>query len=120
MDNAIEAAAKAIAEDEFPGHFDKAADWWKDKFRRRAKAALDAAQLSKPLSNAEPVTSGNRLPFREVVTILESLYSPEEIEQWFNAPQPLLNNETPIRLIATGRLDDLHGVLRRLDEGVYI
>ncbi len=51
---------------------------------------------------------------------LRDLYEEAEIELWLEAKHPQLNGETAIGLIRMGRADEVHRVLDRLDDAVYL
>lgn len=55
-----------------------------------------------------------------LVRIAGHYKTPEECAQWFRLPQPLINHEIPLDLIAQGRADELHRVWDRIDEGVFL
>lgn len=59
--------------------------------------------------------------FMDMIRRLTDYYeTPEEIVKWFESPQPLLENRTPVALIAEGRAVDLHRVWDSIDAGAYI
>jgi hypothetical protein len=58
--------------------------------------------------------------FQQAVGIASELYSDVELAVWLTAPQPLLNNLTPIQLLALGRSPELLRVMQALDEGAYL
>ena len=56
----------------------------------------------------------------EMLDRLAVHYTPEECVQWFRSPQPLIENKTPIDLIAEGRKKDLERIWDQIDSGAYI
>jgi uncharacterized protein (DUF2384 family) len=58
--------------------------------------------------------------FLQAVGIAALFYSPPELARWLQSPQPLLNNATPLQLLANGQTMPLFEVMQRLDAGVYI
>lgn len=52
--------------------------------------------------------------------LIADYYTEEEAEVWMTSPQPLLNGEIPVDLIAEGRADELHSLLDAMDAGAYI
>ena len=59
-------------------------------------------------------------PSIEAITIAAGIYTDMELVVWLQAPQPLLENWTPLQLIACGRGDDLARAMRQMEDGVYI
>jgi hypothetical protein len=58
--------------------------------------------------------------FLQAVGIAATMYSPPELAQWLQSPQPLIGGATPLQLLATGQTMPLFNAMRALDEGVYI
>lgn len=58
--------------------------------------------------------------FLQAVGIAASMYSPPELAQWLQSPQPLVGNRTPLELLAEGNTMPLFDTMRALDEGVYL
>jgi hypothetical protein len=60
-------------------------------------------------------------PFADAIAILEEhYYTPVELCLWLQSPQPMIENITPLALLAQGRADELLQVVKAMDEGVYI
>lgn len=55
-----------------------------------------------------------------IVAALSDFYTPDEIDVWLDAPQPLLNGRSATALITEGRADDVMAAIDRLREGVYL
>jgi uncharacterized protein (DUF2384 family) len=69
-------------------------------------------------------TTARMLAVNDTILLLERLTeyyeTPRECLLWFRAPQPLLEDETPITLIAQGKASELHRVWDALDHGAYL
>jgi len=67
----------------------------------------------------DPATPPESAAFLQALGIAATMYSPAELAQWLQAPQPLLGNQSPIELLATGQTLALFDILRAIDEGAY-
>jgi hypothetical protein len=78
-----------------------------------ATAAIEALTVTAPPSDSDA-------PFADALRTLERhYYSDEELAQWLGAPQPLLDGQTPLQLLAAGRKAEIFACVQRLDDGVY-
>lgn len=51
---------------------------------------------------------------------LLEFYSEAEMRVFLKTPQPLLHDQTPADLILTGRGEEIHLMLDRLENGVFV
>jgi uncharacterized protein (DUF2384 family) len=56
----------------------------------------------------------------DLAALLGELFTEAEAFRWLLAPHPLLDGQTPLALIAEGRLDDVLTLLWQLREGAYL
>ena len=58
--------------------------------------------------------------FHEAIGIATECYTPVELAFWLNAPQPLLDNWTPVQLLGGGKAEQLLNVMESLESGVHL
>lgn len=56
----------------------------------------------------------------QINSLLDELYSTEEVDLWWSSPQPLFDDQLPSDLVISGRGSDVADALQRLLDGVYI
>ncbi|MFN3971256.1 MAG: antitoxin Xre/MbcA/ParS toxin-binding domain-containing protein [Gemmobacter sp.] len=59
----------------------------------------------------------DRRPLRQR---LAEYWTPEELDLWLDSPQRQLDGAVPRQLIAAGRAEEVHRLIDRMDEGVYL
>lgn len=58
--------------------------------------------------------------FAQIDAALSQIYTREEAAQWLRSPHPMFGGETPERLLASNRGQDVLRNLMQLLEGVYL
>lgn len=56
----------------------------------------------------------------EIIAILETMYTDEQIAEWWESPQVLLGGNVPKDMLNAGRADDILATLHQIDDGVYL
>ena len=59
----------------------------------------------------------DRRPIRQR---LAEFYTEAEIELWLHRPHPQLGDVSPWNMTSTGRADEVHRIIDRMDEGAYL
>ena len=72
------------------------------------------------MSASEVEPRPNYKEFADALLIAAGMYSDVELAFWLNAPQPMIEMWTPVQLLARGESARLLGVLRQIEEGVYV
>jgi len=57
---------------------------------------------------------------QEIESLLLTIYTPEQVQQFMCTPQKLLDGSMPIRLIAEGKQQEVLNVVRRLVDLTYL
>lgn len=55
----------------------------------------------------------------DIIQALGGFYTPEEIDDWLDAPHKLLGGRTPTALIMSGHADEVMRIVQQLRDGTY-
>ena len=52
-----------------------------------------------------------------ILSLANSLYSPDELQWWASTPQPALQGDTPLQAIDRGNLAGIYALLQQSQQG---